>query len=193
VIPNVIEASKKKGYTVFEQDHKPFNLNIIAVRANDATPNVFNDRLHICWKYKGKWTDFNFPVTCDPGMYWLNNPLSKLGTAIVKPGQYKGLWKTGLHRGKYFALVQKKEVTVIRDYNKDSVVDFSEVEESGMFGINHHRANANKESVRVDKWSAGCIVNPNPQVFEIEMEIFRQSANIWGNSFTFTLLKESEL
>ena len=83
MIPNVIKASKKKGYTVFEQDDKPFNLNIIGVRADDATTNVFNDRLHICWKYKGKWTDFNFPVTCDSGLYWLNNPLSKLGTAIA--------------------------------------------------------------------------------------------------------------
>ena len=194
MIPNVINNAKEKGFVVFEQDDKPFNLNIIGVRADDATPNVFNDRLHICWKYKGKWTDFNFPVTCDSGLYWLNNPLSKLGTAIVKPGQYRGLWKTGLHRGKYFALVQKKEVTVIRDYNKDNVLDYnSGVEESGMFGINHHRANANKESVRVDKWSAGCIVNPNPQVFEIEMEIFRQAADIWGNSFTFTLLKQSDL
>ena len=192
--PKVIQASKNKGYTIFEQDTKPFNLNIIGVRANDPTPDVFNDRLHICWKYRGQWTDFNFPVTCDSGLYFLKNPLSKLGTAIVKDGQYKGLWKTGLHRGRYFALVQKNPVTLIRDYDKDGELDYDSGRiEEGMFGINHHRANANKESVKIGKFSAGCIVTPDPRIFEIEMEIFREAAQIWGDSFTFTLLKESDL
>jgi hypothetical protein len=194
VTPKVIEASRKKGYTIFEQDTKPFNLNIIGVRANDPQADVFNDRFHICWKYRGQWTDFNFPVTCDAGLYWLNNPMSKMGTAIVKEGQYKGLWKTGLHRGRYFALVQKNPVTLIRDYDKDGELDYDSGRiEEGMFGINHHRANANKESVKIGKWSAGCVVNPHPRIFEIEMEIFREAAQIWGDSFTFTLLKESDL
>lgn len=190
--PKVINAIKKKGYVVFQQDDKPFNLNIIGVRANDNTPNIFNDRLHLCWKYRGQWTDFNFPITCDPGFYWLKNPLSKLGTAIVKPGQYRGLWKTGLHRGKYFALVQKNEVTVIRDYDKDGELDYdSGREEKGVFGINHHQAGT--DSVRVDKWSAGCIVTPNEKMFKIEMDIFREASELWGNSFTFSLIKEKDL
>ena len=192
--PNVIAAIRKKGYDVFEGDDKPFNLNIVAVRSNDPKVNVFNDHMFLCWKYRGQWNDFNFPITCDSGLYWLNNPMSKLGTAIVKEGQYKGLWKTGLHRGKYFALVQKNPVTVIRDYNKDDVLDYeSGVEESGTFGINHHRGNASKESFKVGKWSAGCLVNPHPRIFEIEMEIFREAAKIWGDSFTLTLIKESDL
>ena len=78
--PNVITAIRKKGYDVFEQDSKPFNLNIIAIRSNDPKVNVFNDHMHLCWKYRGQWNDFNFPITCDAGLYWLNNPMSKLGT-----------------------------------------------------------------------------------------------------------------
>ena len=192
--PKVIEASRKKGYTIFEQDDKPFNLNLIAVRSDNAIPNIFNDWFYICWKFKGKWSEFSFPVTCDAGLYWLNNPMNKLGTAIVKEGQYKGLWKTGLHKSRYFALVQKNPITIIRDYNKNNVLDYnSGVTEKGLFGINHHRANPNWESKKIEKWSAGCIVNPNPKIFEIEMEIFREAAAIWGNSFTFTLLKQSDL
>ena len=189
----IIKAVKSKGYSVFEQDDKPFNLNIIGVRSNDLTPDVFNDRLHILWKYRGKWNELTHPVTCDSGLYWLNNPMSKLGTAIVKEGQYKGVWKTGLHKGRYFALTQKNPITVIRDYNKDNKIDLSlGVEESGMFGINYHRC-GETEAFKVGKWSAGCIVNPNPQVFEVEMEIFREAAKIWGDSFTFTLLNENDL
>ena len=117
-----------------------------------------------------------------------------MGTAIVKEGQYRVLWRTGLHKGRYFALTQKSDVTLIRDYDRDGVLDYdSGREESGIFGINHHRANAKRESVKIGKWSAGCIVNPHPRLFEIEMEIFRESAQIWGDSFTFTLLKESDL
>ena len=189
--PEVITAVKRLGYDVFEQDNKPFNLNIIAIRSNSPEADVFNDRMHICWKYKGEWTDFNFPVTCDSGLFWLKNPMSNMGTAIVKEGQYKGLWKTGLHRGKYFALVQKKPVTVIRDYNKDGVLNYdSGREETGLFGINHHRGNANRESFKVGKWSAGCIVTAHPRIFEIEMEIYREAAAIWGDSFSFTLIKK---
>ena len=194
--PNVITAIRKKGYDVFEEDSKPFNLNIIAIRSNDPKVNVFNDHMHLCWKYRGQWNDFNFPIPCDPGLYWLNHheEINKMGTAIVKEGQYKGLWKTGLHRGRYFALVQKNPVTVIRDYNNDDKIDLESGRiEQGHFGINHDRGNASKESFKVGKWSAGCLVNPHPRIFEIEMEIFREASKIWGDSFTLTLIKESDL
>ena len=116
-----------------------------------------------------------------------------MGTAIVKEGQYKGLWKTGLHKGRYFALVQKNPVTVIRDYNQDDRIDLaSGREETGMFGINHHRTGS-VESFKVHKWSAGCLVTQHPRIFEIEMEMFREAAKIWGDSFTLTLIKESDL
>jgi len=47
-------------------------------------------------------------------------------------------------------------------------------------------------STRVDKWSAGCQVQPTESIFKIEMNIFKQAAENWGNSFTYTLLEESD-
>ena len=120
--------------------------------------------------------------------------MNKLGTGILKEGQYPGMWAQGLHQGKYTALKQVKPCTLIRDNNKDSKLDFnSGREEKGIFGINGHRANAKRESIQVDKWSAACQVLANPFDFDWVMETCEESAEIWGNSFTYTLINEKDL
>ena len=66
--------------------------------------------------------------------------MNKDGVAILKPGQYRGSHKLGLHQGKYEALRQKSPVKVYRDNNKDG--DYDLIEENvqeGIFGINIHK------------------------------------------------------
>jgi len=110
------------------------------------------------------------------------------GTAILKEGQHRGAWKLGKHKG-YEALVQRKEVTVIRDGNKDGILDLdSGYEETGFFGINHHRANAKNESTQVDKWSAGCQVTADPHLYDVFIKLCQESAEVWGEGLTYTLL-----
>ena len=132
-----------------------------------------------------------FPITTDPGLYWRENPMNLKGTAVLKEGQYRGMWKIGKHQGKYEALKQVKPCTVLRDANKDGKIDFTGEEDTGLFGINHHRAGSH--STRVDKWSAGCQVQPNRTLYDIEMALFKASAKEWGNSFTYTLIHERDL
>lgn len=205
-VDTLLKTLASKKYQVFSDDSKDFNLNIIGIRSSDNTPNVFNDAICVMWKFKDTWTLRIFEATTDPGLYWLLNPLSKLGTAIVKPNQYPGLWKLGLHKG-YVALVQKGNVTVIRDYDKDGEIDYSlGREETGSnFGINCHRASDNAVSISVDKWSAGCQVLRNKVLQEVytnnkpvrEYDYFislcKQATTNWGNSFTYTLLNEADL
>lgn len=45
------------------------------------------------------WNYFVFPATTDPGTFYRENPLSVKGTAIMKPGQYRGAYMIGRHRG----------------------------------------------------------------------------------------------
>lgn len=176
-----------KGYKVFESDTKPLNLNYIGIRDTSGV-NKFNDYLVLFWKYKGQWSSFYRPATTDPGTYWLNNPMNVEGTAILKEGQHRGAWKLGKHKG-YEALVQRKEVTVIRDGNKDGILDLdSGYEETGFFGINHHRANAKNESTQVDKWSAGCQVTADPHLYDVFIKLCQESAEVWGEGLTYTLL-----
>ena len=116
------------------------------------------------------------------------------GTAILKEGQYRSCWKIGKHQGKYTALVQRKPVTVIRDADRDAEYDYdSGVAEKGLFGINIHRSNSKRESTQVDKWSAGCQVFANPWEYDVFIKICEESADIFGNSFSYTLINEEDL
>ncbi len=191
----IIKAVKLKGYTVFEDDSKPLNLNIIGIRAADGKVNTFDDMLTVVWKYRGSWSMAAFPCTTDPGLYWLKNyPESLVGTAILKEGQYKGSHEIGKHKGVYTALTQKDGVTVIRDADRDKELDYSNgIEDKGIFGINIHRASSKHESIQVDRWSAGCVVIADPHCYDVFIKMCEESAEVWSNSFSLTLLNENDL
>ena len=122
-IRGLINALKSKGYIVYE---KPNQLNIVGVRSSSTEPNKFDDKIYAFWKGdKGQWDGKWYSATTDPGTYYLKNPLSKLGTAILKGGQYVDSWVIGKHKGQYTALVQSKPVTVIRDYDRNAILDFN--------------------------------------------------------------------
>lgn len=196
-VDKIISVLKAKGYPVVEDDTKNYNLNLVGIRSATSVPNSFDDIFSVFWKYNGLWTLRVFPCTTDPGSSWLLDKDGKgnsAGTAILKEGHYKDMWELGLHQGKYECLKQCSPVTVIRDFDKDNVLDFNAPnlsvlikkettngatktvewydksnklmwrEQTGIFGINGHRANANGQSVVVLDWSAGCQVLQNKQV-----------------------------
>jgi hypothetical protein len=99
----------------------------------------------------------------------------------------------GMHRGQYPALVQRGHMSVYRDNNKDKVIDLSDMKEHGLFGINLHRSAKDYESTQVDKWSAGCQVLANPADFALLMAILERSAELYGNSFSYSLITEDDL
>lgn len=181
-LDNIKAACIKKGYKWFD------DINIVWVRTADQTVNVFNDFCTVSWKENGIWKFIGFKGTTDPGLYYLKNPINVNGTAIVKPGQYIDCWKRGLHKGHY-ALIQVRPITVYRDRNKDGKIDYSS-EETGLFGINSHRASSAGVSTQVDKWSAGCQVLANTKAQDRYMEICDYANR---DFYTFTLLEEKDL
>ena len=192
-LTDIITVMERLNYRVFESNHKPYNLNLVGIRSIDPAPNVFNDQLWVFWKNNvGKWDINIYTITTDPGLYWLKNPINPAGTGILKPGQYLGLWKIGIHNGKYEALVQATPCTLIRDYNRDDKLDYhSSREETGLFGINLHHAG--DDSATVDKFSAGCQVFKRIVDFNEFMGLARKTRDFWGNSFTYTLMGEDEI
>jgi hypothetical protein len=62
----------------------------------------------------------------------------------------------------------------------------------GIFGINIHRSNASGESKVVEKWSAGCQVFQKVNDFNFFMNVCEKAKGIHGNSFTYTLLEETD-
>ncbi|MCB0823540.1 MAG: hypothetical protein KDC09_12635 [Bacteroidales bacterium] len=207
-IKDFLNVCRKKGYKLF-YGGRGINLNIWGIRSIDRSSNTFNDKICAFWKNidTDEWRLIQFDATTDPGLYWRNNPMNQLGTAILKPGQYEGCWKIGKHKG-YEALVQDKPVVVHRDNNRDNILDIENPNvdiHAGVFGINIHRANSNGKSVQVDRWSAGCQVLQNRRrnhtlygvEFQYDWDFFmylvKYSASFYNEYFTYTLIDETDL
>lgn len=185
---------EKKGYAWFTKGN--YNLNIIGVRTNhnNKVTNMFDDFLVVDFNTDNGHRRYVYPITTEPGIYYMKDPMNSKGAAILVPGQYRSTWVLGLHRGKYTALVQNKNVKVYRDNNKNDVYDLEpKTIDTGHFGINIHKANANFTRNTVDQYSAGCQVFNNPEEFKSFIIICKQQAAKYGNSFTYTLVNESDL
>lgn len=181
------EALTQRGYKI---GTRPFELNIIGIRANTAESNAFDDSIHVLFTDStGKRVAYSWMATTDPGTHWLKAPLNDEGTAILKPGQYLHSHALGMHRGVYLALVQVNPVTVLRDNNRNNLLHFdAPKEETGLFGINIHRAQAVGTTKVIDSYSAGCQVFANAEDFGIFLQLAERHKALYGNSFTYTLL-----
>ena len=190
---NIKKIYQEKGYKLFENDTKEYNLNIFGIRSSDMTPNSFNDYVCIMWKYNGEWNTKVYEATTDPGLYYLEHPMNVNGTAIIVPGQYSGAYNIGLHGGKYEALRQKKPMKYYRDNDRDNEFDLDESTLTTEIAYtNIHHASYTATSSQVGKWSAGCQVIANISNFNEFMDYCRLSKDLYGDSFTYTLLNEKD-
>lgn len=178
---------KQNGYTLYTE---PYRLNIVGLRNDSIIPNRFDDEIHAFYtKQDGSWNYHIWPATTDPGTFWLNNPSYEQGTAILAQGQYLNSYAIGKHKGLYDALIQNRPVTVIRDYDRDALLDFYNGErQTGNFGINIHRAESSGSTKLINKYSAGCQVFQDAHDFEQFMVLCEQHRRLYGNSFTYALV-----
>jgi len=184
---------KSMGYAFFTNGN--YNVNIIGIRNPNLVANSFDDTMLCAYKVSDQWVLKEWQITTDAGTYWLKNPMNQKGCALLVPNQYRGVYKIDKHLGKYYALCQRNgKVEVYRDDNKDQILDFDDATKTwGYFGINIHRSNPYSESTRVDKYSAGCQVFKKVNDFNDFMSICGKARELWGNAFTYTLIKEEDL
>jgi len=187
-------AVKSKGYVWFEDtNNKGYDVNIIGVRNMvpcQKVTNSFDDTITLSYKVGGVWKYHSWPATTDPGTKGILETTNKSGIARLVEGQYRGSHTIRLHQGKYEALGQAKNVKVYRDANRDMKYDETKIEE-GVFGINIHHAGA--DSTYVNDWSMGCQVFKKLADFEEFMKICRKARDIHGNSFSYTLIKSTDI
>ena len=109
-IDNVLKEMDNLGHTVFTGDKKPFNLNIVGIRNQNAKLDEFGCTMTTFWKFNGEWNFRQWPWTTLPGSTYLQHRLlNRKGCAILVPGQYKSTYALDLHNGKYEALCQRKK------------------------------------------------------------------------------------
>lgn len=192
-LTDIIKSAERLGYSI---DKRPNKLNIIGVRNSTATSqDKFDDLIaYFTYDNNGKIVGRVVTGTTDPSTYFLKSPMNLKGAAILKSGQYKDAYQLGLHRNKYEALVQRKPVEVIRDNDRNALINYLAPTQTGLYGINIHKAQKgknNEDIIGLD--SAGCQVFRNIRDFDDMMQLARISKNKYGNSFTYTLLDDRNL
>lgn len=188
--PPILNRVESLGYKIFTQ--KEYDLNIIGIRSQNRRPGLFDDEICVCYKEGFDWIEERYKATTDPSMEQHRDPDNPKGVAILKPGQYRGVYKIDKHAGKYYALCQRgAEVTVYRDNNLNERTDYIN-EESGYFGINLHRAHPNKIVQSTRAYSHGCQVIQNPADFMRLMGLARLQIGIGYESFTYTLIEATD-
>ena len=184
-VDDVIDTMKRLGYVVAVDGQ----WNIASIRAVTGSTNTFNDELHLFRKTAAGWEHHVYPITADPGTYYLQTPMNGVSTAAVVPGQYIDAYKFGLHKGQYEALVQAGPLKVYRDGNRDAKFDYDPNSiVTGSYGINIHKASA--DSKTVDRWSAGCQVFARERDFSEFIQLLKQTGQ---PRFTYTLLAENQV
>lgn len=187
------KPSIEKLKAVFAKKNYPlkkgsYELNIIGIRNDNSKPNSFDDLLCVLFKDEyGDETLLSFSCTTDPGTFWLMHPLNIKGCAIMKEGYYQDVYKIGLHKG-YKALEQIGKIRFVRDNDKDDELDFNGKEEIfEVIKANIHHASMPENSVKVDKWSAGCqVINKGWNEF---IALCEKSQNLTKQKyFSYTLL-----
>jgi hypothetical protein len=192
-IQDIIQQAKSLGYTIYTQ---PFKLNIIGVRsANRTDQSKFDDKIaYFTYDNNGKLIGKIATATTDPSTAWLTSPMKSVqdkGTAILKSGEYKDAYKIDLHKKEYEAVVQAKPVTVIRDNDRNALINYLSKTEKGIFGINIHKASVGKNNeYLIGKDSAGCQVFQKVADFNDFMLMAKKSRDLHGNVFSYILLDE---
>lgn len=184
ILITLIAIMRQKAYQVFE---RPFELNIIGLRGNGQLSGKFDDEIFVFYKnLQGAWIINVFKATTDPGMYWLNNPLYKQGTALLKEGQYLKSYAVGLHRNKIPALVQVNPVTIYRVVKRGKGWSAGNPV-TGNFGINIHPASVKQNALEVGPDSAGCQVIASPTQFPQFLALAKEHSRRYGY-ISYTLI-----
>ncbi len=155
---------RRKGYFIARS---PLSYNIVYVEGMNSDGslnadrfNEWNDRRMVIRIAQGGRPEMlvNDQSTTEPGDYYTRRPLHRNGAARIAFGQYKA-WVDGLHQGWQPALVQRENLRVHRDFNKDGKRSMSDPVDIGKtFGVNQHSTSPRRTPELIGPYSAGCLV-----------------------------------
>jgi len=176
----ILRYMDKKGYWIARA---PDMLNIVYVEGVDADgkpnkdlANEWNDRRTAFRILPGGKPEMliNDQATSEPGLFYTMQPMRASGVARMAFGQYKA-WMNGHHRGTQPALVQRGNVRLHRDLDKNGIRNAADkIDIGSSFGINQHSTSPQSIPALVNKYSAGCLVGRRYRWHLSFMHIVRQ-------------------
>ena len=193
-LPPLLRKLKQMGHVVFAGPND-FDLNLIGIRREVSirSPNSYSDDFVCIWKQGGSFRSMMAAMSTTPGDYYLEHPMRPdKGCAIMAAGQYRGVYKRGMHYSHPGLLQRGGKVKWFRDNDRDLELDLDpDTLTEGYAGLNFHRGGS---SDRVSKWSAGCqIVHPVDMDNLLEL-CRKQEANGPGwDRFSYSLVNEADL
>jgi len=198
-LPRELQRAKELGFKIpWKGD---YHLFLFGIRSPNAKANSFDDIMGCAYTVKGMWRVHYWPITTDPGTYYLMDKSKWYGdggVAILAEGQYLDVYKIDLHGGKYEALCQRNgKVRIYRDNDLDNILDYdpATIKETASSGINLHASTSDPYNVTANKtevsaWSAGCQVHARTDGFREMMELARKQVTETGiDTFSYTLMK----
>ena len=152
IINKLIEisfATNEDRNKIYRIRHEVYASELMQHPQNEG--KIFQDKFddllaYFIYDNNGKLVGRVVSGTTDPSTYFLKSPMNLKGAAILKSGQYKDAYQLGLHRGKYEALVQRKPVEVIRDNDRNALINYLAPTQTGLYGINIHKAQKGKNN-----------------------------------------------
>ena len=168
----------------------PKGRHIVGVRSNEDAANVPDDKFYF---FTETVFDTMTTGTTNPGTPVLKGGFlkyNKAGAAVVKADEvYYDVWAYGLHQGKMPALRQVRPIKIYRDGDMDGKSEEIGKMDEGLYGINFHTMDYDKQSKAVKEtingWSAGCQVVNNVEKFYQVINLFKTQKKV-----TYTLLNE---
>jgi len=198
----ILRYMRKKGYWI-ARSYNMYNIVYIEGMDADGTKNLdlhnqWNDRrivFHILPGGKPQMI-VNDQATTEPGRVFTRHPLNRQGAARIAFGQYKA-WVDGLHKGIQPALVQRHNLRVHRDLNKDGFRNALDPIDIGRtFGINQHSTHPNRVPLLVNGYSAGCFVGRRYRYHLSFLDIVRRDVRYLQNKgylFISTIISGDDL
>jgi hypothetical protein len=202
----IVRYMKSKGYKV-STGEKEYNIIYLEGSCANGVANAneldyFNDRRILLEFVNGEpIITNNWSATSEPGQKYTDKPPSgRSGAARIAFGQYKNVWRVGIHIGvsakvQHEGLIQDGNVTIYRDKNKNGKRDTGDLIQTGNFGLNQHGADENPEKI-IGGWGAGALIGWSMEEHQKFMGILKGDARYQKNRnyhFTTTIINADEL
>lgn len=198
-VADVYQVMRRFGYPI---TGKHYEMNMIGIRADESRSDSFDDVFYATRNRAHAVESIVTPFTSDPGKHWLLNPLNVRGTAIMVPGFYSKVYKSGKHKGQYEAFVQSAPIAFVRDNNKNNALDFDLYRDPDkrrdhlkweIIGANIHRAAEFRILANVGPNSAACQVLQVAPVFNQLITWRDEHVRMHGDQFSYALIEERDM